>query len=121
MNVLIFFLGSIFQNIPRFPRFRDLRNLRQLTLISFSYLAKSLLCCTHMLKASPFLHKFALKVNIATTYYFIVYNFRVMGFIVQKFCNVCFHLSLAIGCLFLHIVYGFYYTCVFCNQRISLL
>lgn len=49
------------ENIPRFPRFRDLRNLRQLTLISFSYLAKSLLCCTQMLKASPFLHKFALK------------------------------------------------------------
>nr|XP_023902039.1 uncharacterized protein LOC112013892 [Quercus suber] len=47
--------------VERFPKFPELRNLRQLTLIVSSYLASSLLCCTSMLKAPPFLHKFTLE------------------------------------------------------------
>ena len=37
-------------------------------------------------------------------YYLIVYNFRVMDFIVWRFFKTYFHLSLALSCLFLHIL-----------------
>ena len=68
MNVLIF-LGLIFQGFPKFP---ELRSLKKLTLIVTSYRAHSLLCCTSVLKASPFLQKFTLEVNIVITLLFII-------------------------------------------------
>ena len=37
-------------------------------------------------------------------YYFIVYNFRVMDFIVWRFFKIYFHLSLALSCLLLQIL-----------------
>ncbi|GMY23822.1 F-box/LRR-repeat protein At3g58900-like [Fagus crenata] len=49
------------QKYVKFPKFPELRNLRQLELIIYAVDVDSLLCCTSLLKASPVLHKFAVK------------------------------------------------------------